>query len=191
MANFCLGDGRRLGKALPQHKLMQNLLLSDFGRPRIEKITKATQTESRKVFSETNCCCGQLRKHDSETFVKKQAKKLEDKVNGRRMNQDYQKLMASIRERVAVGKDTWSDNSTGDGDAINFPRETRNAMSLLLLDKKRRRPPSKPIAKPTKPCVWPGVAERMDHDGEKRLIKADEIAAKITSKLSKNKLDIN
>jgi hypothetical protein len=104
MANFCLGDGRRLGKALPQHKLMQNLLLSDFGRPRIEKITKGTQTESRKVFSETNCCCGQLRKHDSETFVKKQAKKLEDKVNGRRMNQDYQKLMASIRERVAVGK---------------------------------------------------------------------------------------
>ncbi|KAJ3645685.1 hypothetical protein Zmor_023326 [Zophobas morio] len=228
MAHFCFGDNKRLGRALPQHKLMQNLLLSDCRMKKQAKITTGTQTDCR-LDNVKNCCCGQIQTQEKQNrenghrqrrqekpndqkrnqdncnrnFVKSSVKKLNEEVEKRKLNQQYQDLLASIRERVLLKKtdskdscccscsDTWSDNSAGDGDIIYFPKETRNAMSTLLSEERHRRPPMKPTTKPAKSCAWPGVAERMDHDEEKRLINADEIVAKITSKLSKNKLDIN
>ncbi|XP_008197321.2 uncharacterized protein LOC103314108 [Tribolium castaneum] len=153
MANFWFGERRRLGKALPQHKLMQNLLLSDF---RTQKITKGTQTEGRKAASEIGCCCQRKMRKSNEG---KSSSKVAEK---RRVDEGYQRLLASIRDRVVKASqeefcscsDTWSDTSTDAPPEVNLPKETRNAMSLLLLTEK------KPVSKFTKPCAWPGFAER-------------------------------
>lgn len=107
MANFCLGDGRKLGKALPQHKLMQNLLMNDFGKRKVVKVTTGTQTDLRRITSNTSCCCRlkQSRENIRRGEVKNHIKKFDEEIQNKRMSQGYQNLLASIRERVARDED--------------------------------------------------------------------------------------
>lgn len=74
--------------------------MSDFRKyDKIQKVTKATQTDSVRKTSEGNCCCGQ-KKFDKK--VKKQENKVWELVENRRRDEGYQNLLASIRERVVV-----------------------------------------------------------------------------------------